>query len=132
MIMKRSSCCFGYGSCFWGANYDEGFSGGLVAEELPLSPEAQSQVNEFLKEYDRCYVWGCPPAEGWTVEDCKRFNRECKRILDLVILFVKGPEGVDSTTTTAQCFRWFATCICGDTFHSQENSTLLCHIMRTM
>jgi hypothetical protein len=85
--MKKRSLRFflDYGICFWAANYDEGFSGGLMAEDLPLTPETQQQVKLFLREFDASYNYGLPPYMDMTIEDCRRFNRELHRILTLVI-----------------------------------------------
>jgi hypothetical protein len=76
-----------YKICFWGADYEEGFPYGLMENDhlLSLSLETQQQVRAFLDEHDQSYDWGCPPNHDWTAEDCRRFNREYKRILSLVI-----------------------------------------------
>lgn len=73
------------GICLWGANPEEGFVGGFSTRILPLSEETKQQVNLFLREYNSSYNYGCPPYDGWTIEDCKRFNREYRRILDLIV-----------------------------------------------
>lgn len=69
-----------YGMCFW--YHDDCVNQELLEEAL--SPETQEQIHNFLREYDQFYGWGCPPNLDWNVGDCRRFNRECRRILDLV------------------------------------------------
>lgn len=73
-----------YGTCLWDVDCEVVSSISLV-EELPFSQETRHQIRQFLEEYDQNYDWGCPPSAGWTVEQCKRFNREYKRVLNLII-----------------------------------------------
>ena len=86
--MKRHRIRFflDYGTCFWGAYGEGDFFGALEPEDLLLSPQTQNEVTKFLKAYDQYYGWGCPPSLGWTVEDCKQFNREYRRIFKLILL----------------------------------------------
>ncbi len=85
--MKRRKICFflDYGTCLWGANAEERLLGGLSLQELPLSDETRQQVKLFLREYDSSYNYGFPPNNVRTIEYCKRFNREYRRILDLLV-----------------------------------------------
>lgn len=84
MKKRRLRFFLDYGMCFWGIDYEDGFYGGMSAKDLSLSLDVQRQVNTFLKEYGQYYSWGCPPSEGWTVDNCRRFNAEYKRILNIV------------------------------------------------
>lgn len=85
--MKKRKLCFflDYGTCLWGANAEEHLLGGLSFQALPLTDETRHQVKLFLREYDSSYNYGCPPNDAHTIEFCKRFNREYRRILDLIV-----------------------------------------------
>lgn len=71
-----------YGVCFWSAAPNvPGYS--LFPEDLPLSLQAQQETRLFLQRYDAHYDFGCPPHAGWSVEDCREFNRQYRRILEI-------------------------------------------------
>ncbi|RYG63021.1 hypothetical protein EON80_22020, partial [bacterium] len=70
-----------YGCCFWSS--DDRLE--IVDDSLlPLTPETHQALREFLREYDACYDVGCPPYRGTTLAYCQEFNRQYRRILDLV------------------------------------------------
>ena len=86
MATKKSRVRFflDYGLCFWAEPENGQHAGGISNEDLPLSNHALRELENFLKEYDAFYSLGLPPYQGHDVEYCQRFNREMKRITELV------------------------------------------------
>lgn len=79
-----------YGTCFWpvGLDYDQGQLEDKISSIL--SAEAKKELHSFLIYYDQFYSWGLPPSAEWSVEDCAKFNCECKRVLSLIATELGG------------------------------------------
>lgn len=65
-----------YKMCFWSADGEDRDWQAPDDWLPPMSAEARRQLKDSTREYDAHYDYGVPPYADWTIEDCKRFNRE--------------------------------------------------------
>ena len=72
-----------YGCCLWN---DDGC---LWPYDDLLSPKTCMELRAFVHEFDASYHFGLPPYEDFGVEDCRRFNRELRRVFALIIADTK-------------------------------------------
>lgn len=72
-----------YQECFWDACCDNDDCELVNPREI-LSESTRMELENFLVEYNASYDYGLPPYKEHDVEYCKHFNKELKRVTDLV------------------------------------------------